>query len=170
MAVIARDVAQYREKIKALDLQNPEHVKLYKQYRRELFAAAEGYKLTAYLYKGVWHVGIGFNMQRPAARQEWKEAFGEHAPDFDRVMEQKQALSKFQAEQLFAHCMQKAETRLRQMYSRQTWEALGPNERMAIESLYYADGEASVNPQSRFYQHIKAYTHGSRREENHVSA
>lgn len=170
MPIIARDIAEYREKLKLLDLKNPEHVKLYRQYRRELFAAAQGYKLNAYLFKGAWHVGIGFNMQRASARREWSEAFGEHGPDFDRVIEQKLALTKFQAEQLFAYCMQKAEARLRQMYSRQTWESLLPNERMAIESMYHADGEESVNPQARFYKHIKEYTQNPRGEEYHVGA
>jgi hypothetical protein len=167
MPITIHDAALYREKLKVLDLKKPDDMKLYRQYRRELFIATEGYKQNAYLLRGIWHVGIGFNMQRPSSRADWKEALGEHAPDFDRVIEQKQHLNKFQVEQLFVHSVRKAEDRLRQMYSRQTWEALKPNERLAIESLYLSDGETTVNPQTRFYKHIKDYTNG---EHVHASA
>jgi GH24 family phage-related lysozyme (muramidase) len=167
MPITIHDAAQYRDKLKVLDLKKPDDAKLYKQYRRELFIATEGLKPTAYLLRGIWHVGIGFNMQRPNAKQDWKEALGEHGADFDRVLEQKQALTKFHIDQLFAYSMRKVEHRLIQMYGRATWEALRPNERLAIESMCYLDGEQTVNPQTRFYKYIKEYTNG---EQVHASA
>jgi hypothetical protein len=160
MAIALDDIAQYREKLKELDLRKPEDMKLYKQYRRELFIATEGMKLAAYLLKGVAHVGIGFNMQRKSSYADWHEAFGAHAPDFQRVMEHKQHLNKFQVEQLYTYTMRKIEERLRQIYGRQTWERLKPNERMAMESLYFTDEEEMVGVQSRFYKYMKDYTAG----------
>ncbi len=159
--------AEYRERLKTLDLKKADDMKAYKKIRMEIVMANEGCKLSTYLAQGVKHIGIGFNLEREASRAEWYEALGAHAPDYDKVLTHRQHINKFQAEQLFNYSMQKAEKRLRHIYGWQTWDQLKPNERLAMEYLYFETREDIVGLQSQFYKHLKEYT---RQEYEHVSA
>jgi hypothetical protein len=152
------EAAGYRERLKTLDLKKADDMKTYKKIRLEIMMANEGCKLSTYLLKGVKHIGIAFDLEREASRPEWYEALGAHAPDYDKVVTQRQHINKFQAEQLFQYCMQKIEKRLRHIYGWETWDRLKPHERLAMEYLSFEGQEDIVGLQSQFYKHLKKYT------------
>lgn len=162
------EAAEYRERLKGLDLRKSEDMKFYKKVRMEIIAANEGCKLVTYLKHGVKHIGIGFSLERDSSRTEWYEALGPAAPDYDKVLTNRQHINKFHAEQLFSYMMQKGEKRLRHIYGWETWDRLRPNERLAMEYLYFVTREDIVGLQSQFYKHLKEYT--SSEEYSNVSS
>lgn len=87
----------------------------YAARRRNLLQAEEGVRTWAYDDKtgkpvpsgespqGKVTVGVGFNMDKPAARSEWAGAFGGNGPSFDEIRAGKKALSTEQVYRLFDH-------------------------------------------------------------------
>lgn len=89
----------------------------YAARRRDFIQAEEGVRLLAYDDKtgrpvppgeapqGKVTVGAGFNMDKPAARQEWLGAFGKNGPDFDAVRAGQANLTHEEVYKLFDHTM-----------------------------------------------------------------
>jgi len=166
MRISPEQAATYREQLKTFDLQTPEGRASYDSYRRYIIGISEGYNpndskcvtkmCNVYPVKGVKHIGVGFNLERPEARKEWETAFGTgtEAPNFDKVLSGEKKLNKVQVEQLLDSCLATREKQLRGLY-RDEWGSLQPNERLAIEHMFY--NSPAVGNGRNFKAAIKEY-------------
>ena len=111
--------------------------------------------------KGCHTVGVGFNMDRDGARKEWKAAFAAlpaaERPDFDKVRGQTATLNQEQINTLFNHAANTREQELKHLYTPATWDALKPNERLAVEDIYYNGGQTLAGKGTYFYENIQRY-------------
>ena len=140
MAITKEQATAYRKQLAALDLKKPEDMAKYKALRRVVIEAGEGCRYESYTdTKGCMTVGIGCNMD--ANRNEWKEAFGKNGPDYDKVHDKERQLTQKEVEQLYAYMVGKREKQLREEIYPKVWDKLKPNERLAIEDLFYNGGK-----------------------------
>ena len=115
----------------------PAHRELYTTVRSQYILSKEGWVPQAYQdVLGLVTVGIGFNMDRPDAREEWHQAFGQGTVDFDAVYRGERVLAQEEGRHLFAAGLALREQALRASYG-DVWDGLRPNERLATESAYY---------------------------------
>lgn len=165
MALLESETQGLREEIQDLDLNNPDDLEIYREKRREYISVNEEGKRHKDGRTGVYDdstgkplepgqkpkgnatVGIGYNMDRRGARDEWGDAFKslpeEQRPDFDKVKQGKEKLNQGQIDTLFEHGVSEREKQLENIYG-DTWDKLEPNERLAIEDLYYNGGGGLV--------------------------
>lgn len=82
-------------------------------------------------------IGIGFNMDDPAARRDWKNVFGDKL-SFDYVYDEdsKNTITNSQALKLLDYQINKFRTQLQHFFGRD-WDSFTPNEKVTIESLYF---------------------------------
>ena len=137
-----RNAKRIRDATHNLD---PSDRETYERYRREFFEDSEGKADGVYFdtneIKPRRTVGVGFNMDQPGAVQQWNEAFknpdGSIAVSFDEVYCGKRKLKDKEIDRLFDYSVRIREKELTRSYSRNTWNKLKPNERLAIESIYF---------------------------------
>lgn len=101
-------------------------------------------------------VGVGFNMDAPAAPSIWSYALGSSV-SFEAVYNGHEKLSQEQVRRLFDGMMFKQEEILSTLYA-SCWDYLRANERLAIEDAFLVGGEALVGVDTPFYRHILRYT------------
>ncbi|MBN8828871.1 MAG: hypothetical protein J0H68_09210 [Sphingobacteriia bacterium] len=148
---------EIRNKLAANNLSDEEYKKL--QY--EFIKANEGAKCKVYLdSQGIKTVGIGFNLENPNAKQELINAFAEHNINvsFEDVFNGKRVLNDKEIKVLFDYSTRVRENELRRTFGEEIWKGkLTPNERLAIEDLYYTGGNSLVGKQTSFFKNIKEY-------------
>jgi hypothetical protein len=97
---------------------------IYLDCRVQYIKAGEGVRYYVYDDKngkfaaealGQHTVGVGFNMDRPTARQEWDATF-QKTVDFEAVWCGKRALSSVEVNALLTACLTRREQELRQCY------------------------------------------------------
>lgn len=157
MAVKLERAAQIRDEIHNLDLNNPEHMKIYEARLYEFIKTNEGKHKKVYTdSKNKRTIGIGFNMDRDEARDEWDNVF-HGTVSFDDAREGRIKLTDEQIDALFPCCLETRRKELRIIYGR-AWKngQIKPNERMAIEDAYFV-GPALVGSKTKFYKNIKDY-------------
>jgi len=110
-------------------------------------------------------VGVGFNMSRKSAKDEWNNAFKNHPVSFDDVLYKKRALSHEEVMVLLNYSIKLRREALRKFYD-DSWNNLRPNERLAIEDAYYnapslvtkrRDKKTGQYIKTNFSQHIQNY-------------
>lgn len=176
MAVSVKTTSKIRDRIRNLDPDHiPKHRKIYEDERYKYLKVNEGEDKKVYRDTSKDEnitVGIGFNMDRPSARAEWNGVFGfnekgEENISFDDVYQGKRELTDGEIRRLFDYSISIREKRLRRGVYREIWPRLGPNERLAIEDIFY-NGEKTIRGPGRtrsgkpigatnFYSHIKRY-------------
>ena len=117
----------------------------YRQRRYEFIAASEGSRLAAYddatgkpvtsgKVDGLVTVGVGFNMDRPDARDVWKRATGLDDKAFDEVYKGKRRITEDQARKLFDYTVNEAESFV---HNRFKGVDLPEHQRLALVSLAF---------------------------------
>lgn len=127
---------------------------LYADRRYEFVAAEEGIRETAYddatgrsmapgaQKRGNVTVGIGFNMERPDARDVWSKVFPDGGPEFDAVYEGRARLNRAQVRALFDHTIGEAESIVNNRFR---GVDLRENQRLALVSMAF-NGPALIGP------------------------
>ncbi|WP_158706805.1 phage minor head protein [Candidatus Phycorickettsia trachydisci] len=98
-------------------------------------------------------IGFGFNMDAAGARKEWLEVFGDKV-SFDKVKKGLK-ITKEQAKELLDYQIKKRRDELELLFGKD-WKLLKPNEKMAIESLYF-NSPSLVRKGTKFHENIKKY-------------
>jgi hypothetical protein len=162
MSIVATQ--RLRKRLQNLDIeQDVSDRQVYLECRARYIKAGEG--VRHYVYddisgksgaegSGQRTVGVGFNMSRPTARQEWDKIF-EKTIDFEAVWCGKRALSSVEVDALLTGCLQQREQELRQCYG-QDWQRFPANQRLALEDLWFCTPKLA-NQNSRVWQYLKAY-------------
>ena len=105
-------------------------------------------------------VGVGFNMDDVAARKEWSDAFG-GTISFNDVRGGIRILSDEEVLKLFRQNIKSRREQLIKHFTEKVWEELKPNERLAIEDLYFNGGPRLATKcggiETNFSQCIKRY-------------
>ena len=153
--IVREEKIQAAREAKEALAKNPER---YAEVRREYFSKMEACENGCYPdHEGNATVGIGFNMDAPSAREQWKQAFAnaKDKPDFDKVKSKKQRLTKDQITALFNVAVESRVEELKRSYG-DAWDKLKPNEKLAIEDLYY-NGPSLVSRGTCFHENIQCY-------------
>lgn len=150
------DVGDMRDRLHNTDPDNnPIDRAFYEQARYYFIGHNEGFRREAYQdTSGNSTVGVGFNMDRSTAKEEWQAALG-NAVDFDKVKEGVAKLTNEQVRELFNHSVSTREGELRSMYG-PLFNDLRANERLAIEDGYF-NAPSIIDKSTRFYQHMHDY-------------
>lgn len=105
-------------------------------------------------------VGLGFNMDRKEAEDEWIAAFATtpkpQRPDFDRVRSGTQTLTQVQINRLFAYSADMRQVELATGIYGKTWGKMPAHIRLAIESMHY-NAPSLVREGTNFYKAITGY-------------
>jgi hypothetical protein len=129
----------------------------YKEIRRKFIGVNEAGgtgKGMTHVYpdpSGIPHVGIGFNLglkgskRETHAREEWAKAFAAlpKPPSFDHVRDGTNNLVQPQIDVLFNASADIREKDLKEVFGKH-WDKLKPNERLAVEDLYFNGGDKLV--------------------------
>lgn len=166
MRLRPKDIVAIRNKLYALQLSYPQQKARYDAIRYRYFIDTEGYRRRVYDDAtgqplrsgqpcfGKRTVGIGFNMDRTEAPDEWAQCF-QNTVDFQAVQKGHRILTTDQVKQLFNAAIRLREGVLQKMYGLH-WARLKANERLAIEDAFY-NCEALVNADTAFYQAMTRY-------------
>ncbi|MGB1230500.1 MAG: glycoside hydrolase family protein [Holosporaceae bacterium] len=166
MRLRPKDIVAIRNKLYALQLSYPKQKARYDAIRYRYFIDTEGYRRRVYDDEtgkplrpgqpclGKRTVGIGFNMDRTEALNEWAQCF-QNAVDFRAVQKGHRLLTTDQVKQLFHAAIRLREEALQKMYGAY-WACLKANERLAIEDAFY-NCESLVNTGTAFYQAMTRY-------------
>lgn len=166
MRLRPKDIVAMRNKLYALQLSCPKQKARYDVIRYRYFIDTEGYRRRVYddatgqplrpgqPCLGKRTVGIGFNMDRTEAPDEWTQCF-QNTVDFKAVQKGHRILTTDQVKQLFNAAICLRERLLQKMYGLD-WARLKANERLAIEDAFY-NCEALVNADTAFYQAMTRY-------------
>ena len=106
-------------------------------------------------------IGIGFNMDSPNAKNEWREIFQNSDLDnnlhnnFEQVKLGKISLTNNQVQQLFYHSRKTRLNEIVQIYY-SYWNKLSCNEQLAIEDAYF-NSPKLVNNKTKFYKFVVNY-------------
>lgn len=148
--------AQSRERLYKLDLVSfPSLREIYEQERFLFLKENEG--IREYVYrdsKNKKTIGIGFNMDRPEARQEWEAVF-KGCPSFEETYTGLRRLNEEEIKRLFERTIQTRHQELTLLY-KEVWDKLKPNEQLAIEDAYF-NGPALVGKKTQFFKEIHQY-------------
>lgn len=106
-------------------------------------------------------IGIGFNMDRIEARQEWNEVFNGEI-NFDKTKMRKTRLTNDQIMKLFRYIRQTRLSEIKKIY-KEHWHKLKPNEMLAIEDAYF-NSPKLVKGSTNFAANIKLYVETSNTE------
>ncbi len=158
MAYKIEDTIALRKELEHLDLTNPSALGIYRAKRLKYMKIGEDESKIAYKdINGYVTIGIGFNMDRKGAKQEWQEAFTNYkdAPNFQEVYDQKRLLTENEIKILFNYSLAIREKELRNIYDSILYR-LTANELLAIEDAYY-NAPSIVRRGTNFYTQIKAY-------------
>jgi GH24 family phage-related lysozyme (muramidase) len=138
----------------ALDTPRTPSGGLYADRRFEFVAVEEGIRETAYddatgrsmvpgaQKRGNVTVGIGFNMERPDARNVWQQVFPDGGPDFEAVYEGRARLNRAQVRALFDHTINEAESIVNNRFR---GVDLREGQRLALVSMAF-NGPALIGP------------------------
>jgi GH24 family phage-related lysozyme (muramidase) len=158
-AFISLQIKQWRNTLFKLDLNTEEGRHKYQEIRFQFTVYNEGVRYEVYddqnaqwkvnsgiPLKGKRTIGIGFNMDRPEAKEEWDNAFQitPNKPSYDEVLQGKN-LTEQEVHTLFDYSIVSREKELTSIY-KGIWESLKPNEKLALESIYY-NGPSWVKPE-----------------------
>lgn len=109
----------------------------YKTRRRAFLQHSEGYRNRAYKdHKGNVTIGIGYNMERAGARDDFRKVLGFSDADFDAVKSGKRALTDDQVNKLFDYTIQEAEDIVDSKLG-DAAKNLNEHQRMALVSLAF---------------------------------
>jgi hypothetical protein len=160
MALKLSQIAEMRDRLHKLNLKaSPQWRELYKALQLKFMIGNEKLSRAAYPdHKQNITVGIGFNMDRREAREEW-EALFKGRVSFHDVYHQKISLTEKEVSLLFEACMETRLLELKRVYGA-SWDGLKPNEQMAIEDAYF-NGAKLVGGGTHFLKNIKLYAHTS---------
>lgn len=157
--LIIIQIKQWQNTLFKLDLNIKEDRAKYKDIRFAHTVYSEGLRHEVYddqnpqwkpntnaPLKGKRTIGIGFNMDRHDAREEWDNAFVDlvSKPLFDEVLQGKN-LTEEEVQILFDYSLTNREKQFESMYQG-ILESLRPNERLSLESIYY-NGPSWVKPE-----------------------
>ena len=143
-------IQKIRDQLHNLDLRDPDSFNLYRQYRQKFVTAGEGSVACVYddansteqpsadKLQGNRTVGVGFNMDRPEARDEWDDCFRGKV-DFDQVRGGQRRLTIAQINQLLEYCLDRRANELQDFYGEELWLKLRANERLAIEDAFFCN-------------------------------
>lgn len=140
------------------NLLKPPAQRTYEDIRYRFISYYEGVKAKAYKdITGNVTIGIGFNMDRAQAPIEWSKVFNTSVHFYD-AYNKKIQLSARQVSQLFDYTVKLRAQELQLIY-KSIWAKLAPNERLAVEDLYF-NGPILVrggkNP-SKFWLYMHRY-------------
>ena len=168
MKMTPAETCALRDQLYFLDPdENSQKRALYEHWRNFYIGIAEGRMASAYKdVLGYVTVGIGFNMDRPEARDEWDLAFPKGTVSFDAVYSGGRLLDDFEMDTLFSSGLSLREKALKASYP--FWSLLRANERLATESAYYNgvclvraplwNSDGSLRQEgTRYYAHLKQY-------------
>ena len=157
-----------RNHIYPLDIHNnPEHMKVYKQKEHEFFQEEEGKRNSIYddaldkakgteEIEGNVTVGIGYNMDNPAAAGEWKRIFPhKRDPSFYEVYHGRK-LSDEEVERLYVGSMESRREQIKKLLG-EAYFKLEPNVLLAFTSLYFNGPDKLVGSGTSAYWHIQEY-------------
>ncbi len=126
----------------------------YRARRYKFIAESEGVRTRAYddatglpisgesRKQGLVTVGVGFNMERPDARDVWFKATGRSDKEFDEVYAGKRRVTQDEARKLFDHTAQEAESIIQTKFKDTD---LQEHQRLALVSLAF-NNPALVGP------------------------
>jgi len=160
--------AECRDRLHNLDLNNKDQQKFYKQQLQGFLVGNEARSKHAYddgdpkrrsikegrKVEGNITIGIGFNMERDEAEEEWNKAF-RGTISFDDAKDGKINLTDEQIQTLFDSGVEMRVELLRKIY-KSAWGKLRANEQLAILDAYF-NGPGVVKGSTKFYRHIVAY-------------
>ncbi len=99
-------------------------------------------------------IGIGFNMDRPEARAEWQQAFG-NSISFDAARNGDVELTKEQARNLLVFSVAQRERELGRQYAPH-WGKIKANERLVITDMYFQSPKLA-RAGTRYHDNVMNY-------------
>jgi hypothetical protein len=158
-----------RDRIHNLDLNFSKHQKIYRNIakefiiRNEIHYTASGLPIfNAKIRKGDldnakepnFTIGIGFNMNRSEAKDEWTQVFAGEL-DFEKAKQGKYSLTDDQIIRLFEYGLEIRLKELKKIY-KGYWDKFKPNEKLMIEDAYF-NYPKLVGNHSNFAKNVKLY-------------